>query len=220
MTRIYDTVGAVAGVLVLVAVVVAIIVLRTPGAGSPVPPTGAAGAAATSAAADPASTPIGMVAQAQSCVNVSTMYDRVPPTVAQEARASTLVMIGTVESVELPRWNTADGKAPTGRGTASTVYRNVVLSVKTLVKGSAATTVNLRLPGGRVGCEVFQGEGVPVDIGVGDQFAVFVQDLPALDTEGLRLPTVVDAWTVSPDGLVNTPMDGALSVTALANAAR
>lgn len=209
--------------VVLLALVVGVVFLR-----SPVATPGGVDNLSVASTASPAfgfsvavGQPIGQIAEARECETHLTIYDRVLPTIAQETAASSQVILGPVVSVEPARWNTPDGApASADKIAATTVYRNVTLSVETSMKGTAGATVTLRVPGGRAGCELFVPDGIPLDIGVGDRLALFVQDLPALDARAVRLPTVVDAWPVLDGATVVTPADGQLSVDAFVTAVK
>src|SRR5439155_18683603 len=86
------------------------------------------------------------------------------------------------------------------------------LSVSSVAKGAAGPSIAVRVPGGRVGCEQFSPDGIPLDLKPGDRLAVFIQDLPARDKGGLALATAVDAWPVTDANSILTPADGEVSV--------
>ena len=227
MSRLRAAVSLIATVLTA-GILAVVVLLRTP-AGGPVgsegaktpaaqAPAGAIAPQVSGAAAPAAAEAVGQVAEARDCVTHVTSYDRVSPTVSHETSSASLAIIGTVSAMAPPRWNTSDGAAPAAYVTAATtVYRLITFSVDSTLKGTAGKSIQLRLPGGRAGCEAFLPDGVPVDINVGDRLAIFVQNLPALDANGAPAPTAVDAWPVGTDGTIQTPADGTMTVSIFAS---
>lgn len=223
MSRLRTAVSLIATVLIAASLAGVVLVRAFPGAsaeseGAKAPttqaPAGAVAPRVSAATAPVAPAAVGQLAEARDCVTHVTSYDRVTPTVKQETSSASLAIVGTVSAVDAARWNTPDGAAPVASVTAATtVYRLVTFSVDSALKGSVGKSIQLRLPGGRAGCETFLPEGVPVDINVGDRLAIFVQNLPALDANGAPAPTAVDAWPVGTDGTIQTPADGTMTVS-------
>ena len=178
------------------------------------PATNHAGAAPVDVPAAGASlVGVGQLATSGDCVSHVDMYDRIIPTIANEARLATAVVVGTVASISEPRWNTGDGARPAAEEiTGRSVYRIAVLNLSAVAKGGTATSIAVRMPGGRVGCEQFSPDGIPLDVRAGDRLALFVQALPARDMKGVALPTAVAAWPVTEASAVITPADGEVAV--------
>lgn len=154
---------------------------------------------------------VGTLVTDAECIGTASSDDRLTPTTENVVKASDAAVVGTVTSVDGPRWNTPDGSAVKEAVSPYSVYRTVTVKVDDAIKGVVGTTYTFRVPGGKVGCSIFAPEGIPLDIEKGQSYAFFTQDLPAADAKGASVPTVTDVWPVTA-GAVLTPIDGKVSV--------
>lgn len=211
------------GTIIVVALIVAALAFRSsgkPATAAPIRPIGA-GAAAQQPAPNATPAPLQALGQpveaakGDDCIGLVTTDDRLTPTSQNVLTASDAALIGTVESVDVLRWDTPDGEAPKGDNlTSASVYRTVTAKVDTGLKGENSGSVKFRVPGGQAGCSVFFVEGMPLDIKSGQTFAFFLQDLPATDAKDARVPTATDIWLVE-GSVVQTPENGDVSITEL-----
>jgi hypothetical protein len=215
-------------VVVVIAIAALVLVASRPGLKPPAPLPGANVQAVPSAAAFGApAVDSGVVGSGQfatsgaDCSSHVEMVDRLTPTIKSEASLAETVFVGTVVSVDEPRWGTADGKRPDEMSIrTSSVYRVVTFATDAVAKGDPEATIQVRVPGGEVGCETFYADGIPVEIAKGDRYAVFVQDVAAFDSSKAAVPTTTDLWSVAKDGSISTPADGKVTADHLVSSAR
>ena len=154
---------------------------------------------------------------AANCGSVDISIDGAPATVANRTNASTAVVIGTVQAIQGAQWNTADGTPPafTEDGHPplwAGVYRPVLISVSSTAKGTQSSSLTALLAGGSVGCYSSLVEGTPA-LTVGSRLALFLGPSATSTGHTASQLTIIDAWAVTADGSVQTPLEGTESIS-------
>lgn len=147
------------------------------------------------------------------CFYYDRSIDGVPATIDAQSRVASTVVVAEVLAVEGPSWTTTNGQAPAHADrNPGSVYRIVTVRVDGIGKGKAAKQLTFRLPGGKVGCDEFRVEGVPVELSAGDAYAFFLQPTgqPATSPSA---EVAVQAWPLAGDGAIATPAEGKVSVS-------
>lgn len=131
------------------------------------------------------------------------------PTVTMSAQGATLIVMGMVQQVLPPRWDTVDGRHPeTCPYPQNSIFTPVVLSVEQLLKGTTALRqVLVYAYGGKIGRDEMS-IGMPPDqryvFRVGERAVVLMVDpisaieLKAID--GAPLYYLLDHFTVLSNG--------------------
>jgi hypothetical protein len=128
------------------------------------------------------------------------------------------VLVADVVSATGPAiFNTRDGRQPPQpsdlpeniwSGT-TTLLTPVTLDVEEALKGDAAPgTLQVYLEGGEVGCIVQSFDSTP-EVATGARYVVTL--VPGIDEDGTQRPErprIIAAWSIGPDGMVDTEADG------------
>lgn len=167
----------------------------------------------------------------QDCQSVNvvryTYADRSDPTIVNRAEASVLVLVASVEAIEPGRWNTPSGERPAtvekpgpGNPDTSLIYRPVSVRTEEVVRGTGVgATISVRWVGGQAGCEfVAIDSGSRADLVKGDRYVFFLG--PSLDADGQPGVDlmILEAWPISADDRVATPLEGEVPLATLAKA--
>lgn len=171
----------------------------------------------------------------QDCQSVNvvrhTYADRSDPTITNRAEASVLVLVASVEAIEPGRWNTGSGERPAavekpgpGNPDTSLIYRPVSLRTQEVIRGfvpgtGAGATISVRWVGGQAGCDfVAIDSGSRADLVKGDRYVFFLG--PSVDADGQPGVDlmILEAWPISADDRVATPLEGDVPLATLAKA--
>lgn len=143
------------------------------------------------------------------CTNLMTGVDEPTPTVESALQRSGFALLVTVEDVG-GSWFNTDGRELTASDpvTEFDVFRPVVLDVETTVTGSEQPRrIKVRLPGGQIGCDRYAVERSSL-VTKGGRYIVFMSNQPDRLGNQIDQPTIVRAWAVGNDDLVETPYEG------------
>lgn len=214
-----------AGAIVLAVALVAISVLV---ASRPVPTSplvaGAPGhepatrPATEASATDPHEDGSPPTAEPGECLRHATIIDKLEPTMTNASRAASAVFVGEVvnvaaaERIVVPKGDDeAFHDAQSGLG----VFRIVTLQLGRVIKGEVrGPQVQVRYPGGRIGCERYDVMGYP-EPALGARFALFVNPAVSRVRSGAPDLDVAEAWPVTASGTVHTPHDGDVTLDVL-----
>jgi hypothetical protein len=150
------------------------------------------------------------------CRSYTTFRDGAPPTVEILTRVASSAFVGTITEVGPARWNTVDGEAPSRDAIeGDSVVRLAKVQVTEPISGAAGAdgAVTVALPGGQMGCDVFEDADIPLEVEPGDTYVFFVGSPGRLHVGEGDLATAM--WPVSPTGAVATPTEGTMSVEEL-----
>ncbi|HEY0736851.1 MAG TPA: hypothetical protein VGD69_18170 [Herpetosiphonaceae bacterium] len=129
------------------------------------------------------------------------------PHIPSAANESSVIVIGTVNSVLPARWTTADRRRPANPHTAGhTIFRPVIVDVEEYLKGeNTRRTLQLDAWGGRIDDDVF--EQLPdklYEFQAGEQVVVFLKELEQgslpFTVDGSSLWSVEEHYTITSDG--------------------
>ncbi len=137
------------------------------------------------------------------CIQISFVGEPIPPTIANAADFSDIVVVGTLVGYGPDRWSTADGHRPTWnevRSDGLSIVRPVSIAVERTLRGDSTTLGSVFVLGGRVGCDTFSVSD-PLDAAVGTRAVYYL----GTTTDG---PSLLEAWAITADDMVVTPLDG------------
>lgn len=146
------------------------------------------------------------------CFSHVTTADGVPSTIKMVTPGSSVVALGTVTEIGPAQWNTPDAAPPSEEDLdAFHVMRLVRLNVDKTISGTASGPVTIWIEGGTIGCQAFYSNVAPNDLAVGDRFALFLDETaPATGLKGVLHSREI--WPISGDNQIASPGDGAVSV--------
>jgi hypothetical protein len=137
----------------------------------------------------------------------------------RDARASTAVLIATIDSFGAPIWNTAEGThEPLTDSWPQDLLIYTPVTINAIDPALNGAPDGVLLLGGTIGCDrlMVVGSKTPAS---GDRVALFLapshNDRSASDAQHL---SVIAAWPVDKDGNVLTPADGVMPIAAFKTA--
>ena len=148
---------------------------------------------------------------------------RAPPVLADYASAVPNVLIATVVQTGPGQWSIPDGRQPdlaTREAINFHIYRPITVAVETSVKGDAEGNLVANLWGGSAGCVRYDpGWVLPATMADGSRWALLLDYSPdGPNGEMTNDLMIIEAWPVTAAGVVKTPLDGDLSLTAFESA--
>jgi hypothetical protein len=163
----------------------------------------------------PPQTEAPLVLPSPSCIDVSVPAgDEIPRTIDNMAGMSELVVVGEFKGLGKARWNSSDGTKPKDVTylTPAIIERPVLIKTETAVRGDGSRAVHATLRGGTIGCDrwVFEGDPVPSP---GVRYVFWL--MRTIDSSGGPSTdlNVLEAWPIDAKNLVQTPLDGSLSLS-------
>ena len=141
----------------------------------------------------------------------------VPRTIDNMAMMSEVVVVGEFMGIGKARWDTPDGSRPKDLiQEPAVIIRPVLIETETAVRGDPSRAALAFLRGGTIGCDrmLFAGEPVPTE---GSRYAFWL--LRSTDSRGTLVPDLglLEAWPIDANEIVQTPLDGKLSLNDLAS---
>jgi hypothetical protein len=149
---------------------------------------------------------------------MSMIRDEIPPTLSQRGGVSSDVLVGNFEGFGDPYWDTADGNRPSSEEVGSghaRILTPVVLSIDRELKGRSESASTATISGGQIGCDVFLVSGNPV-LDADARYVLFLTEV--LTERDATVPRLIAAWPVDANDIVDTPLDGELTLDELDNA--
>lgn len=183
--------------------------------------TGPSEAPAPAASAGPSDVVIGSSAPPPSapddCSIVEWQSNQMVFTVEDTVSVSSTVLVAEIAGLEPARWNTPDGRRPkdlTLRG-SNRIYRPVDLTNTDVLAGGLPDGLGApQVEGGMVGCDEWT-YSPAVQLDPGQRYVLFLSY--SIDSDGHKIPepAIVQAWSVAPDGIVTTAVDGKIPLEVL-----
>ena len=130
---------------------------------------------------------------------------------------ATGIMIATFEGSGSAQWNTPTGNRPAAEANLAVwIFTPVKMAPQTVLRSSVGTTASHRIKGGTIGCDTDTYDDTP-KLAVGATYAVFA--VPEWDKSAASAdPWILWAWLVEPDGTLQTPLDGSVTIDQLSQA--
>jgi hypothetical protein len=141
----------------------------------------------------------------------------VPRTIDNMAMMSEVIVVGEFKGIGKARWDTPDGSRPKDLiQEPAVIIRPVLIETETAVRGDPSRAALAFLRGGTIGCDrmLFAGEPVPTE---GSRYVFWL--LRSTDSRGGPVPDLglLEAWPIDANEIVQTPLDGKLSLNDLAS---
>ena len=161
---------------------------------------------------------------APSCVDESIIAEQSMNlrTMADLATKSVVVVVGTFGGYGIAVWDTPDGKRPSAadlqnQSKAPMLERPVSIDVQTSIRPAGPGGLQATVRGGQLGCDrITLTDDDTQDLIVGSRYLFFMSPLDDINGNLSPVPSVLDAWPVGGDGLVRTPHEGNVSISAVA----
>ncbi len=141
----------------------------------------------------------------------------IPRTIDNMAMMSEVVVVGEFKGIGKARWDSPDGSRPKDRNpllNPAVIIQPVLIKTETAVRGDPSRAARAFLPGGTIGCDrvIFEGVSVPTE---GARYVFWL--LRTTDSKGGPIPDldVLEAWPIDANDIVQTPLDGNLSLSDL-----
>lgn len=144
------------------------------------------------------------------CVSATLFREAIPKTIENLAVNASTIVVGTFTGYGPALWETPDGTRPATYDTKDPNQPGIVtplsIDVAGVVQGRREAVGHAVIPGGRAGCDqLFAMERLTLD--AGQRYVVFL-NTNTRQGEVTGYYTVMDAWPISPDDLVQTRMEG------------
>lgn len=158
---------------------------------------------------------------ASDCVTLYESIDSLDPTLENLRAYSRDVVVATVVSEGAPFWDSPTGLGPkpgerTGEGNEFYILTPYAVTIDRAVVGSRTPGgVTVVIEGGRIGCDTLE-VSPSVSLAQRARYVLFLEPRLAADGAGaMKQPMVFLAFPIQADGTVLTPLDGAVSLSAL-----
>lgn len=160
---------------------------------------------------------------APSCVDMSIVAEQsaTPRSMADLAAKSVVVVVGTFGGYGAARWDTPDGERPPAAdfldySKVPMLERPVSIDAQTTIRPPGPGDLQATVRGGQVGSDrIAITDDDTQALIVGNRYLFFIPPLGDINGDLSPIPTVLDAWTVDGDDLVQTPQEGNAPISAV-----